>query len=186
MRIVLARHGRPAWDFRTPIPGHAFCAWRRGEDEAPLDPASVPGAELERLSRTAACLVASPLRRSQESARRLAPGTDALVDARFREAELPCAFRSGLRLPPEAWGGLARAAWFCGWSAGAESFRAARARAAEAARTLAGYAESRGPVVLVGHGMINILIGVALRRMRWRGPRWPSRRHWAFGLFELR
>jgi len=37
IRIVLARHGRTAWDFRTPIPGHALGEWLRGEGEAPLD-----------------------------------------------------------------------------------------------------------------------------------------------------
>jgi inner membrane protein len=27
--IVLSRHGRPAWDYRTPIPGRDFAGWRR-------------------------------------------------------------------------------------------------------------------------------------------------------------
>ena len=65
MRIVLARHGRPAWDFGTPIPGHALGEWLRGKGEAPLDASSRPSAELERLSKEAKCLVASPLRRSR-------------------------------------------------------------------------------------------------------------------------
>src|SRR6185436_3380847 len=36
IRIVLARHGRPAWDFRTPIAGHGLAEWLRGEAAAPL------------------------------------------------------------------------------------------------------------------------------------------------------
>src|SRR2546426_11033601 len=89
IKIILARHGRPAWDFRTPIPGHGLGAWLRAEGEAPLDASSRPGAELERLSREAKCLAASPLRRSRDSARLLAPTTPSLVDPCFREAELP-------------------------------------------------------------------------------------------------
>jgi len=184
IRIVLARHGRPAWDSRTPIPGHGLGEWLRGEGEAPLDASPRPGAELERLSREAKCLVASPLRRSRDSARLLAPTTPSLVDPCFREAELPSAIRSGLRLRPEMWALLARTAWFCGWSAGVESFKAARERAAKAASVLAGRAEESGAVVLVGHGLMNILIARRLRATGWRGPRFPSPQYWTFGSYE--
>lgn len=184
IRIVLARHGRLAWDFRTPIPGHALAAWLRAEGEAPLDVSSRPSAELERLSREAKCLVATPLRRSRDSAQLLAPSIQPLIDPCFREAELPSAIRSGLRLRPMIWAGLARGAWFCGWSKGVESFRAARERAATAASVLTGHAEEVGMVVLVGHGLMNILIARRLRAAGWRGPRVPSTRHWTFGVYE--
>lgn len=184
IRIVLARHGRPAWDFRTPIPGYALADWLRGEADAPLDTCSRPSAELERLSRAAKCLVTSPLRRSRDSARLLAPTTAPLIDPCFREAELPSAIRSGLRLRPEMWALLARSAWFCGWSAGVESFKAARERASKAASVLTGHAEAFGAVVLVGHGLMNILIARRLRGAGWRGPRFPSLKHWTFGVYE--
>jgi len=184
MQIILARHGRPAWDFRTPIPGHALAEWLRGEADAPLDASPRPGAELERLSRTAQCLVTSPLRRSRDSARLLAPAMVLLIDPCFREAELPSAFRSSLLLRPEMWTWLARSAWFCGWSAGVESVKGARERAANAAAVLTGQAEACGTVVLVGHGLMNILIARRLRAAGWRGPRFPSPRHWTFGVYE--
>jgi broad specificity phosphatase PhoE len=186
MQIVLVRHGRIAWEFLTLIPGYALGEWRRGEDAAPLDSTyrPPPGAELERLIRTAASLIASPLRRALESARLLAPAAEPLIDARFREAELPTAIRSRLRLPAKVWAGLARAAWFGGWSDGVESFRDARARAASAATILTEHAETRGAVVLVGHGLMNILIAGELRAAGWRGPRLPSQRHWGFAIYE--
>lgn len=182
MTIILARHGRLAWDFRAPIRGNALCEWRRGEDEAPLDASHRPSAELEQHVREAHCVAVSPLRRSRESARRLAPSAELLIDACFREAELPCEIRSGVRLRSHVWAGLARAAWFCGWSDGVESFRAARARAAQAAAILTAQA-SDGVVVLVGHGLMNVLIGRQLRTAGWRGPRFPSVKHWAFGTY---
>lgn len=184
IRIVLARHGRPAWDFRTPIPGHALAEWLRGEGEATLAASPRPSPELERLSRDAKCLVVSPLRRSRDSARLLAPTMAAVIDPCFREAELPAAIRSGLRLRPEMWALLARAAWFCGWSAGVESFTEARHRASTAASVLTGHAEACGAVVLVGHGLMNILIARRLRGAGWRGPRFPSPQHWTFGVYE--
>jgi broad specificity phosphatase PhoE len=114
----------------------------------------------------------------------LAPATAPLIDPCFREAELPAAIRSGLRLRPEMWARLARAAWFCGWSAGVESFRAARERASKAASVLTGHAEACGAVVLVGHGLMNILIARQLRSAGWHGPRFPRARHWAFVVYE--
>jgi len=183
-RIILARHGRLAWDFRAPIPGNALCKWRRGEDAAPLDALHRPSAELEQHVRAAHCVAVSPLRRSRESARLLAPSAEPLIDACFREAELPCTIRSGLRLRSHVWAGLARAAWFCGWSDGVESFRAARARAGQAAAILTAQARG-GVVVLVGHGLMNVLIARQLRTAGWRGPRFPSVKHWAFGMYSV-
>ena len=183
-RIVLARHGKPAWDFRTRIPGHALGEWLRGEADAPLDPSSRPSAELARLTRTATCVLASTLRRSRDSAHLLAPSATPLIDPCFREAELPSAFGSSLRLRPEMWAGLARSAWFCGWAAGVESFKSARARAAKAAAVLTDRAKACGLIVLVGHGLMNILIGQRLRAAGWSGPLWPSPRHWSFGVYE--
>jgi len=100
--VVLSRHGKPDWDYRTPIPGRAFAEWRRGEDDAPLDPVSRPGSALEQRVRTASCVITSPLRRSLESARLLAPASVPFTDALFREADLPCGFSSAARLRPDA------------------------------------------------------------------------------------
>jgi broad specificity phosphatase PhoE len=183
VRIILARHGRPAWDFRTPVRGHAFGDWRRGEDDAPLDPTYPPPAALRAFMRGATSVFTSPLRRSRESAARLAPGVATLVDADFREAELPCGFRSGLRLWPGMWGLVARSAWCCGWSAGVETFAAARQRAAKAAALLRARAARDGLVVLVGHGFLNILIARHLRAAGWRGPPLPSQAHWGFAIY---
>src|SRR2546426_5993198 len=184
IKIILARHGRPAWDFRTPIPGHALAEWLRGEAEAPLDSSPRPSTELEQLTRMATCLVTSPLRRSRDSAQLLAPATVPLIDPCFREAELPSAIRSGLRLRAGMWEWLARSAWFCGWSAGVESLKGARERGSKAASLLTARAEACGAVVLVGHGLMNILIARRLRMAGWHGPRFPRSHHWAFGVYE--
>lgn len=184
-RIVLVRHGWLHWDFVTPIAGRDFAAWLHGEDHAPIDPSRGPPPELQHLVESAERIAASTLRRSTESAQLLAPTKPALVDAAFREAELPTVFHSPLRLPPSAWAGVARSRWFLGWSPGVESFKTARDRAGHAAEILVAQANSRGPVVLVGHGLMNIFIAARLRRAGWHGPVVPGQHHWGFSIFEL-
>jgi len=184
--IILSRHGRPAWDYRTPIAGREFAGWRRGEENAPLDPASHPGSDLKKAMRTASFIITSALRRSIDSAHLLAPSTPFVTDGLFREADLPSSFHSKVRLRPNVWGMLARSAWFCGWSAGKESVAAARDRAVRAAEFLVDQAAAHGTVAVIGHGMMNWLIAHRLRSSGWHGPRIPSPRHWSFGVYRPR
>src|SRR3989442_6434751 len=79
---------------------------------------------------------------------------------------------------------LARSAWFCGWSAGVESLKGARERASKAASLLTARAEACGAVVLVGHGLMNILIARRLRVAGWHGPRFPRAHHLAICVYE--
>ncbi|HWC75059.1 MAG TPA: histidine phosphatase family protein [Gemmatimonadales bacterium] len=184
--IILCRHGRPAWDYRTAIAGRAFAEWRRGEDLAPLDDRSHPSPELKRLAQTASRFVTSPLRRSLESAQRLRPDAAVFTSELFREAASPCSFRwgRGAHLRPDLWAAVARSAWFCGWSEGGESLAAARERASRAAALLTDPTATHDVTLVVGHGMMNILIGHVLRANGWRGPRIPSPRHWSFGIYR--
>lgn len=184
IRIVLARHGRPLVNTRTPIPGHALTAWLEAERDAPLDPTSRPSAELERIASDAQLMIVSPLRRSRDSAQLLRPAAAPTVEADIREAPLPSAFRSSLRLPPAVWAVVARSAWLGGWCAGVESLAAVRRRAAQMAQRLHALATEHSDLLVMGHGLMNVLIAAALRECGWRGPRLPSRAHWQFGRYE--
>jgi broad specificity phosphatase PhoE len=184
-RIILARHGRPAWDYSTRIPGHGLAMWLRGEREAPLDPGSRPDPVLEELARNAAFVIASPLRRSIDSARLLSPSRDLTIEDDVQEAALPSAFGSDVHLPPNFWAAIARTRWFFGWCPGVESVAAARQRAARAARTLEDLAP-HGDIVVIGHGLMNALIAAQLGGLGRGGPAFPWRRHWAFGTYTAR
>lgn len=183
-RIILARHGRPVLNTRTPIPGHGLAAWLEVERDAPLDPTSRPGAELERVAKAAQLVVVSPLRRSRDSSVLLQSAGSVTTEEDVREAPLPSAFRSSLRFPPMVWAAIARAAWFGGWEAGVESFSATRRRAARAAQRLQTLATRHGDILVIGHGLMNLLVAAELRTHGWRGPRFPSRAHWQFGRYE--
>jgi broad specificity phosphatase PhoE len=182
--IVLARHGRPAWDLRTPIAGGSVGEWVRDVDVAPLDPSHPPPNELRRLAVAADCIAGSPLRRSVESAQVLAPGVAPVIDPQFREVYLPTSVRSRLRLPPKVWVFGLRMAWYCGWSPGVESHAAARRRAAAATARLVALTAAHPRVLLIAHGVMNGLIAAQLRRGGWRGPWVRPRRYWAFAVYE--
>jgi broad specificity phosphatase PhoE len=83
--ITLVRHGTPDWDFRTPIAGAALARWLEGERDAALVPAQRPSEELLARVRGVRCVVASPLRRSIESARLVAPALHPMIDECFTE-----------------------------------------------------------------------------------------------------
>jgi broad specificity phosphatase PhoE len=182
--IVLARHGKPAWDARTPIPGYALADWARGRDAAPIDPGDPPPAELVRIARSSRVLAASPLRRSLESAQAVAPGVAPRIDPLFSEVALPAGVRADLRLRPTLWSSLARLAWYFGWSPGIESYPAARERALQAATALAELAAAEETILLVGHGIMNGMIGRRLRRAGWNGPWFRARHHWALTVYR--
>jgi broad specificity phosphatase PhoE len=171
--ILLVRHGRPLCDERTPIRGADFGAWARAYDDAPLDAGVEPPASLRRRVEPFDCIVTSSLRRSRESAHLLTGGRTSLSDAVFDEAGVPTALALRLRLPPGYWDVAVRVAWLCGWSGGAESMRAATARARLGAARLATLAAEHGRVVLVGHGMMNRLLSRELQRTGWVGRKPP-------------
>ncbi|HSE52020.1 MAG TPA: histidine phosphatase family protein [Gemmatimonadales bacterium] len=182
--IVLARHGRPEWSDTALITGRELGEWFRGRDAAPIDPGHTPPPELRRIAREAKGFAASPLRRSLESLHLLVPDAIPFVDPVFREVEVPRSVPLPLPLPGQMYSKISRLAWFAGWSPEVESFGEARERARKAAETLIEIAPSSGTLLLVGHGIINGMIGLALRKMGWKGPHLRPRRQWAHGVYQ--
>lgn len=183
MEIALIRHGKSAQRVGVPIPGHRFHEWQRRYDEAGIAPGSRPRPEAIDAARKARVLLASDLRRAIESARLLAPGRAFDTDPLYREGELP-SFERGPALPALAWAWAARLAWLLGVSPDAEPLAEARLRAASAAAHLEALARRHGSVALVGHGVMNGLIGGALRERGWSGPRRPASPHWSCTVFR--
>ncbi len=84
-----------------------------------------------------------------------------------------------------AWRLLFRSAWFCGLSRHTESIAVSNRRARAAAERLVELAEAHGCVLLIGHGIMNILIGRQLRRLGWSGPlHLVMRRYWAPSIYR--
>ncbi len=181
MKIVLMRHGRPD----VPLKG-----WLRARDLSEFaaryeacDIQDMPPGEAVRLADHAARVVGSALRRSLASSQRLGIlETD--QDPVFNETPIPHFSRGGLILPVTAWVILLRLLWLLGYKNNGESLREAKRRAAKAADTLDALAREHGSVLLVGHGMMNHLIAMALRNRGWRGPNRPGQGFWGYGIYE--
>jgi broad specificity phosphatase PhoE len=178
MRIVLARHGRPDFSQRSWIAPKDMRTWINDYDEALL--VSGAPAAAQAIAASLAIIVSSTLPRSTQSAKCLAQGRAILTEDVFREVQLPHSLWGWPKLPASLWALVFRFSWFCGFSAGAESLQSARSRAAEAARRLMALARESGSVLLVGHGIMNMLIARQLLDCGAKGQKRPNSRYWQF------
>lgn len=129
--------------------------------------------------------LSSPLPRALSSLKTLGcePG---VIDEVFREAELLVFRIPGLRLSPFYWAALFRVLWLCGLSGEAECVSVAKKRAVKAAEILVNVAkDSDGPVLLMGHGMINRLIAKELIASGWKEQTSPGTGYWGAGVYSL-
>lgn len=180
MQITLVRHGPPALQLDSWLAPMALREWLRHYDRAGLVSGAVPAAT-QTLASGAQLLVCSTLRRSLESAQRLAQGRPVLDEALFREAEPPWPAWFETRLPPLAWSAMSRLAWLPG---GLQARPETARRARQAAQRLVQLAGEHGSVLLVGHGLMSRLIARELRASGWQGPRQPACGYWQGSVYR--
>ena len=181
MHITLMRHGRPVLASSPWLAPRDMGRWIAQYDAAEVDPAAIPAASV---AAAGACNVifASTLPRALASARALghaAPRTDAL----FCEAPLPFPLWRFPRLPPAVWVVLFRLAWLGGYARGADAYAVVALRAKAASASLVA-AAADGPVLLVGHGILNRMIARELRRAGWTTASHQRSGHWAATGFQ--
>ncbi len=107
-----------------------------------------------------------------------------MQEAIFSEAGLPFALWKAPWLPAEAWAAIFRLLWLFGYARGSDSLQTTRRRARAAAERLVALA-ARGPVLLVGHGIMNRLIGKELQALGWLARNRQGSRYWSMGVYEL-
>lgn len=155
--------------------------WIDSYNLSQVNPESMPPHNV-RVANSALTIVTSTSLRAVSSVEAL--GQKPLLKQRlYCEAELPYAHWGFLRLPPSFWAGLFRLFWFLGYSNNSETLGAARARAKTAASHLV-YLAAAGPVLLVGHGILNRLIAKELLLMGWSGPSSPSSAYWGCSVYH--
>ena len=163
-RIILIRHGQPDLPLR-PRTGHKeFGAYIDAYEAAGLDPDSLPPRELADLVQELKEVLTSGRPRAHESAKKLAPHAELVVNPLFAEAPLASPKIPLLRMRVAKWAVMARLFWHAGHAPGIENYAKARARAKQAADILAGRVMDGGAVALVAHGYFNAMIGRQLRR----------------------
>lgn len=180
MRITLMRHGKPRLPEAGWITPRDMEQWIRHYDEADVETDAIP-TECFVAAASANVIATSTLKRSASSAEAL--GHRVLMrDPVFSEAALPHALWPAPGLPAQAWAVFFRLLWLCGYSRGAASRRMTRLRAKAAARKLVSAAHD-GPVLLVGHGLMNRYIGKELLASGWTAVSPHDNRHWGIGVY---
>ena len=186
--LLLVRHGRSAHVQSGWIDIHGVRRWMEAYDAAEILAEHAPPPELEALTVTASRIITSDLPRTVASAKRLAAGRDIERSMLLREApletpELPMPALGGIRLPLRGWGMIFGARFLSAWIRGAPPpgvDRAALMRAEEAADLLITRAmEANGRIVVVTHATFRTLVGRALTRRGWQGPKRRPFREWS-------
>jgi perosamine synthetase len=170
--VFLVRHGKPAiWcdpDYRYPLPGRMFAKFLADYDASGIDAGSLPKKGLVELMKSVHVVFCSSSVRAVESAEFLSPMRQFEIEPLFREADFPSGYWNGVSLPPIVWMVVGRILWRLGFSPNAEPFNGAQCRAGEAAYMLHTAALQEQRVMLVGHGMMNMLIRKELCFLGWK------------------
>ncbi|WP_282340138.1 MULTISPECIES: fructose-2,6-bisphosphatase [Pseudomonas] len=169
MQITLVRHGRPNYSGAERCTPREMKTWIEGYNRAPVVCSEVPQSLIDQAKRTEV-FACSSISRCVESRTRIAGGCTDEVDEVFAEAHLPYPDWNAPKLPVKVWRILFRGAWFLGFARHTESIRVSRKRARMAADRLIELARIHGSVMLVGHGIMNVLISAELRKRGWSGP----------------
>lgn len=163
-RIILIRHGQPDIPVAPRASHNEFRSYIDAYERSGLDPQSAPPEELQDLMRELAAVFTSGKKRSDESARVLAPKAELIADPLFVEAPLAAPRIPLLKMRVPKWAVVARIFWHAGYHPEIEGYRRAKRRATEAADILVARARADGAAALVAHGYFNFLIGRELRR----------------------
>ncbi|MCQ4286551.1 histidine phosphatase family protein [Pseudomonas stutzeri] len=169
MQITLVRHGRPdhtAASWCTPA---QMKGWIANYNQADVIAHELPDG-LGLLAEKTGVVVCSSLSRCVQSRGHLACDCRQEPDPLFAEAHLPYPDWSFPPMPSRLWRLLFRGAWFFGFARHTEPISESNRRASAAAERLIELAEAHGSVLLMGHGIMNILIARQLRKRGWAGP----------------
>lgn len=179
-QIILMRHGKPVLPKSRWIPPTEMKQWIDHYNRSLVEHKDIPE-ESVMAARSAGLIVASTASRALSSVQALGH-IAAMEDAVFSEAGLPFALWRGPCLPPHVWAAFFRLLWLFGYARGADSLEVTKERARTAAGQLISMAAS-GPVLLVGHGIMNRLIGKELQAAGWIVRTKQSSRYWGVGVY---
>ncbi|NMY70666.1 histidine phosphatase family protein [Pseudomonas sp. WS 5414] len=179
--IILMRHGQPEGIANDRISALDMQGWIQDYDRSAITAHPAPPSSLQ-LAASAAVIVSSSAPRALASVQALGL-QPTLVDPLFCEAQLPYGPWRQPRLSPITWAVILRILWCCGYSRHVETATAARSRAAAAALQLQSLTQ-QGPVLLLGHGWMNRLIGKQLAGAGWRRQERAGSRYWSATVYR--
>jgi broad specificity phosphatase PhoE len=183
MEIILMRHGNPSFSGGRKVAAHEMSRWIQQYDLSCIGDDQPPEASRV-LAHRALMVFSSTLPRAISSAHNLNLKPE-IIDKIFREAELPVYLIPAVKLSPFCWVIVFRLMWLCGMSKKAESLAMAKRRARQATGMLVEHArENTGPVLLIGHGIMNRLIAKELISLGWKKRTGAGKGYWEAGVYE--
>lgn len=182
MEIILLRHGKP----NVELSGYLSVKELKQlvYDYAKFGISDSPDNKLKNKF-TDHFAICSDLTRSKESAKALGLNDISLSDILFKEADLPHFDNDFLRLPVTVWVILLRLLWLFGFKKNGESFLQAKERSKLATEKLMTLAQTNEKIIVVGHGLMNRLIGRQLKKKGWLASPIVGKRYWEYRSFTL-
>lgn len=182
MKVILIRHGKPNVDVTTKLSLAEMFSWIQTYDSSEVNECS-PSCLRELISGDVNFIVSSSLPRALTSLKVMGINPD-MVDSVFHEAQLPALKISHPKLSPLKYVFLLRVLWLMGYAKDVESYRSARLRSASAASKLITLAENSSSVLLMGHGIINRMIGSQLKQEGFRKVEVIGKSYWQADFYE--
>ena len=182
MEIVLLRHGKPKVDLK----GYLSVKELKQliENYALSGIQDTPDNKLKKIFSNH-FVICSDLARSMESAKILGLNNIHLSDVLFKEADLPHFDNNFVILPVVSWVILLRVLWLFGFKKNGESYSEAKERSMCAAEKLIGLAEQNEKIIVVGHGLMNRLIGKQLQKKGWFESERAGKSYWEFRRYNV-
>lgn len=179
------RHGKPAFTGSAKVTSREMSNWIAEYDRSDTGEDTPPESS-KSLAFSASRILSSPLPRALSSLKALDLEPD-VIDEVFSEAGLPVFHMPGFRLSPAMWAAFFRVMWLCGISRDVERVGRAKKRAIQAAGILITIAKgSDGPVLLMGHGVMNRLIARELRSLGFKEYCCQGNGYWNVSIYRLR
>lgn len=182
MEIILLRHGKPKLELKGAVNAAEFKDLVAKYAQSGIQ--DLPSEQLKN-NFNHHYVVCSNLSRSTESAEKLNLKKIHIADALFRETDIPHFNKSFFSLPLVVWLITLRIMWLFGFSKNGESFSQAKKRSKQAAEKLILLAQENEKIIVVGHGLINRLIGKQLEKESWQASQRKGKSYWEFRKYTI-
>ncbi|KHN49821.1 hypothetical protein [Pectobacterium fontis] len=182
MKIILIRHGKPNVNITKKLSSDEMVLWIDNYDKSEVSE-NPPSYLSTNISIGKSFVIASSLPRTLTSLKMMGIKPD-ITDPIFSEAQLPAFNHSWLRLSPMVYVFLFRILWFLGFSKNVESYYSATLRSKLAATRLVSFAQKAPSVSLMGHGIMNRMIGSRLERKGFRKTKTLGKSYWGLTIYE--
>ncbi len=181
------RHGRPELDLdelrKQKVAPADFAPVLAKYEVGDLANGSLPHEEAIAIAKACSRHFTSTLRRARTSCERLGIANDVTTHELFVESPIPHTNWQQPKFGALTWSIIFRVAWLVGFAQNGEAISDAKRRGAQGADLLE-KAAAEGDAFLLGHGIMNRVLGGELKRRGWCKTTSNGEDYWSFAIFE--